>query len=34
MLLATIGNITAALISIGLLVGTMRFTRKAAEPSA
>lgn len=29
MILAYIGNVTAALISIGLLVGTLRFTRRA-----
>jgi hypothetical protein len=28
MILAYIGNITAALISIGLLVGTLRYTRR------
>lgn len=30
MILAYIGNLTAALISVGLLVGTMRFTRRAS----
>lgn len=30
MTLAYIGNITAALVSIGLLVGTLRFTRRAS----
>lgn len=30
MILAYIGNLTAALVSIGLLVGTLRFTRRAA----
>ena len=29
MILAYIGNLTAALVSIGLLVGTLRFTRRA-----
>jgi hypothetical protein len=29
MILAYVGNITAALVSIGLLVGTLRFTRRA-----
>ena len=29
MILAYIGNLTAALVSIGLLVGTMRFTRRS-----
>jgi len=28
MILAYIGNITAALVSIGLLVGTLRYTRR------
>ena len=31
MILAYIGNLTAALISVGLLVGTMRFTRRASQ---
>ena len=30
MILAYIGNLTAALVSIGLLVGTLRFTRRAS----
>jgi hypothetical protein len=30
MILAYIGNITAALVSIGLLVGTLRFTRRTS----
>jgi len=30
MILAYLGNITAALVSIGLLVGTLRFTRRAS----
>ena len=29
MILAYIGNLTVALVSIGLLVGTLRFTRRA-----
>lgn len=29
MTIAYFGNLCAALISVGLLVGTMRFTRKA-----
>ncbi|PRQ03216.1 hypothetical protein ENSA7_53570 [Enhygromyxa salina] len=29
MILAYIGNLTAALVSIGLLVGTLRFTSRA-----
>jgi hypothetical protein len=28
MILAYIGNLTAALVSIGLLIGTMRYTRR------
>jgi hypothetical protein len=30
MIFAYIGNITAALVSIGLLVGTLRFTRRTS----
>ncbi len=30
MILAYIGNLTAALVSVGLLVGTLRFTRRAS----
>ncbi len=30
MILAYIGNISAALVSIALLVGTLRFTRRAS----
>lgn len=30
MLLAYIGNFTAALVSIGLLVGTLRYTRRVS----
>jgi hypothetical protein len=30
MILVYIGNITAALVSIGLLVGTLRFTRRVS----
>ena len=29
MILAYIGNLCAALVSVGLLVGTLRFTRRA-----
>jgi len=29
MIFAYIGNLTAVLVSVGLLVGTLRFTRKA-----
>lgn len=30
MILAYIGNLTAVLVSVGLLVGTLRFTRGAS----
>lgn len=30
MILAYIGNLTAVLVSVGLLVGTLRFTRRAS----
>jgi hypothetical protein len=30
MILAYIGNATAVLVSIGLLVGTLRYTRRAS----
>lgn len=30
MILAYIGNLTAALVSIGLLIGTLRYTRRAS----